>query len=488
MEITRRKALQIGALGVGAAALGGCRQAVRAVAGDDIPQAIALPDHPVEPEIKVLNRSGFGPRPGDLALVSKQGVDAYLESQLDANQADPLDLQLMLRRLDVYRMDASELRDIPEAEIIRQLQQAALLRAVYSPNQLKERMADFWTNHFNIYSRKDYSAYRLGQDESKVIREHVLGSFPAMLRSSAKSPAMLVYLDNTSNFASAPNENYARELLELHTLGVDGGYTQRDIQEVARCFSGWTLENQFLRPRGRLKFVKEQHDDGAKTVLGRKIPAGQGEKDVGWVLDILTEHPSTARYLARKLVAYLTGHPSPTLERRVAAAYQTSNGDIKAMLRPILASSEFREGPPAIKRPFDFVASALRATAADTPASMGLQAHLKTMGQPLHEWPMPDGYPVDFASWTGSLLGRWNFAAALAQGKIADVKPRVAELRERFEGSDTAFCCATIFGLDAAHPAMKRIVPTIERHFARAQNGMQTAIALCLASPEFQWK
>jgi hypothetical protein len=224
------------------------------------------------------------------------GREAFVDEQLHPTDAsEPQILTLRLRGMVGEARDSGawDLQDLPERDVLRQLSQAALLRAVYSHWQLRERLVDLWTNHFNIYARKNRGAYYTPTDQANVIRAHALGTFPDLLRASARSPAMLGYLDNEANRKGVPNENYARELLELHTLGVNGGYTQRDVREVARCLTGWTIEDRFLRRRGTFRFAAERHDNGEKIVLGHRIPAGGGEGDGERVLDIVCAHPST---------------------------------------------------------------------------------------------------------------------------------------------------------------------------------------------------
>jgi uncharacterized protein (DUF1800 family) len=296
---------------------------------------------------------------------------------------------------------------------------------------------------------------------------------------------MLSYLDNPSNRHGVANENYARELMELHTLGVHGGYTQNDVQEVARCLTGWTVEDRFLHRRGTFRFDRERHDDGPKMVLGVSIPAGGGAADGDRVLEILATHPSTARFIAGKLVRYFHGEsaPSESVIASVAEVYKTTGGSIPAMLRALLAgkgphgiSPTLLSATPLLKRPFDYVVSALRVTGAETDGGSALQKHLAGMGQPLFQWPMPDGYPDNTAAWTGSLLARWNFAAALMSGDIpgtsADKMPfRNAELIE-----------AVLPGLDGETRARLG-------HCLRPfHHQPDQSLALLLASPAFQWR
>jgi uncharacterized protein (DUF1800 family) len=349
-------------------------------------------------------------------------------------------------------------------------------------------MADFWTNHFNIYGRKGFSAYRKGKDENDVIRTHALGSFPKMLLASASSPAMLVYLDNNFNRKGVPNENYARELLELHTLGVHGGYTYGDIQNVARCMTGWTTERRFLRPYGRLVFESEHHDDDAKVLLGHKIPSGGGANDRDRVLEILATHPSTARYLSTKLAIHFLGKAEPKIVEAAAQAYLHSGGDIAATLRPILLSPLMMgsaAGDSSVKRPFDFVVSALRATDADIDLKCDVPNHLRAMGQPTYEWPMPDGYPTDLASWTGSLLARWNFAFAVVSGGVAGVQPRISPLKDAFEGPLDQFLGTTFLG--TPKPGWIKGVVASMTKLTDGERLIRGA-ALCLCSPSFQWR
>lgn len=332
-------------------------------------------------------------------------------------------------------------------------------------------MADFWTNHFNIYEHKVFTpqtrektaselAFLLGQDQRDVVRANALGNFKDMLWASMQSPAMLGYLDNQLNDARHPNENYARELMELHTLGVGGGYSQKDVMEVARCLTGWGVEDQFLRRNGQLRWEPSRHDDGEKTVLGTKIPAGGGKRDAEQVRDLLIAHPSTGRFLAKKLVRYFYGEggQAVALQAKVADSYAKSRGDIKSMVRTLFSAPEFATAPPTIKRPIDYLVSAIRGTGALTDGGPNLQDHLTKMGQLAFSWPMPDGYPDRTSAWTGSLLPRFNFALALASGGIGGTR---------------------IENFDAAHA----LLPAISHSGEKWER-----VALALSAPEFQWR
>ena len=506
MNLDRRDCLRLGggalAAGAGATALlaSGCSQAVRRYTAVKTPPAAALPPtgH-VEPITRLLNRAAFGPAPGDVARVAALGPAAYVDAQLrpDDAAAEPPVLTLRLRATrEVSDANALDLQDLTEGEVLRELTRSSLLRAVYSRHQLRERMVDFWTNHFNIYARKKLGAYYEPTDEERVVRAHALGNFPALLRASARSPAMLGYLDNEANTKGVPNENYARELLELHTLGVGGGYTQKDVQEVARCLTGWTIEDRFLRKKGTFRFAPERHDDGPKTVLGVTLPAGGGEQDGERVLDIVSRHPATARFIAGKLCRYFLGDGDAAREwtPKIAAVFLQTSGDISAMLRPLLLSDALLHGPPILKRPFDFVASALRALNADTDGGPALQSHLTAMGQPLHEWPLPDGYPDTTHAWTGSLLARWNFAFALAGGRVNGTTLDISGLVRAAEDAEPADALLTLtLARRADAEAVQPLRTCLRAHLAQTSGGgenarLAEAAALCLAAPPFQWR
>ena len=469
MTMERRDVLKLGAAATVAAALAGCSKIASEIA--ETPDALPLPTGDVTPELRILHRLGFGPRPGDIALVASMGLAAYVEDQLAASQTEEPRLNLLLSNLEIFSIDSEDMMDIHREQVIAQLQRANLLYAVYSRNQLQERMTDFWLNHFNIYAPKSDDAWRLAGDTRKVIRNNALGKFPDMVKASAHSPAMLDYLDNTVNKSGVANENYARELMELHTLGVHGGYTQQDVMEVARCLTGWTIEKRFLHRRGTFRFDETVHDDGQKVVLGHIIPAKGGEADGDRVLEIVSNHPSTAKHISAKLCREFLGHEDASWIDKMSATYMATGGDIKEMIRPLLLSKEILASPPIAKRPLDFVASCLRATNADSDCGPGVIDHLTKMGQSPYLWPMPDGYPDKAEAWTGSMLGRWNFALALAGGQIGGASLDASRTHDPLED---------VLG---RHRSNTNIV---EEHSKRLPKDQ--ALALCLSSPEFQWR
>ena len=318
------------------------------------------------------------------------------------------------------------------------------MRAVYSNRQLEEQLDDFWYNHFNVFLDKGADRYLVTEYERDAIRPHVLGKFRDLLEATAKSPAMLFYLDNWQSVGpNAPqprgqgnkakrglNENYGRELMELHTLGVDGGYTQKDVTEVARCFTGWTI-NQPQRG-GKFVFNPRLHDNGEKIVLGVTIPAGGGESDGEKVLDILAHPPSTAHFISKKLAQrFVADDPPQALVDRMAETFLKTDGDIREVMKTMLDSKEFwSEGAyrSKVKSPFEMVASSVRAMNGNVDFAFPLANQVAQLGEPLYRKLEPTGYSNSSAEWVNSagLLARMNFALQLASNKVPGVKVETA--------------------------------------------------------------
>jgi uncharacterized protein (DUF1800 family) len=284
-------------------------------------------------------------------------------------------------------------------------------------------------------------------------------------------------VNRRSKSEEKPNENYARELLELHTLGVHGGYTQQDVIEVARCLTGWTVRDRKKFFKGRVEFQGWQHDDGPKRVLGEAIPAGLGPRDLDRVLDIVARHPGTARHLAWKLCRrFIADAPPESAVAVTAAAFAASGGDIPATLRALFATPEFA-APAArggkFKRPFHFVVSALRATNAETDVSRPMIDYLVRLGHAPFRYATPDGYPEEATHWQNTLLWRWNFSTALAANRIQGTRIGPEELRQRLGGDEALM--ATVLG--------RR--PTAAERAAYHDSG--SGLALLIASPAFQY-
>lgn len=476
--------------------------------------------------LHVLNRVGFGPRPGDVERVQQMGLAAYIEQQLhpervadkaiDARLADFSTLTMSSRQLaDKYYIPVLELRkdqqtkqaviaakdakatamtdptmagaavpkpgqpgppaqQVPpevrmaqqaQQNVMNELMQAKVLRAVMSERQLSEVLDDFWFNHFNVYVQKGEVRQYLTEYERDVIRPHVLGNFRDLLGAVAHSPAMLFYLDNFQSATPTPsatvamtpdmqrrlqdprlppaqrqqmlqrmqqaknqmprglNENYARELMELHTLGVDGGYTQQDVQQVARALTGWTIDQP--RTGGSFVFRSPMHDYGDKTILGVHFPAGHGEDEGERVLDLLAMHPQTAHHIAFELSQrFVADEPPASLVDRAAKTFLDTKGDIREVVRTIITSPEFFAADDynvKVKTPLEFVISAVRTSGATVQNAQPIIQQLRQqLGMPLYGYQAPTGYPMTADFWvnTGALLSRMNFALQIVTGAV----------------------------------------------------------------------
>jgi len=581
--------------------------------------------------VHVLNRLGYGARPGDVEKVRAMGLKQYIalqltpdkiddaavdrqlaaftqlqqtDTQIDAMYHDFLTADRSTRALNrqnqkaaqaamapamtaadgsappaappiqkrVAIMDPAErqaMREsrqaqaaagMPIAQAHEQFMAAKVLRAVESEKQLQEVLVDFWSNHFNIDLRRSPCGILKIADDREVIRPHVFGKFRDLLGASAHSPAMLVYLDNylsTKNPPERPadavpltkvqqrrktalgglNENYGRELMELHTLGVDGGYTQKDVTEVARCLTGWSISAGDARRPGKgmyidagtYHFFPALHDEGPKTVLGQLIPAGGGEKDGEKVLDILASQPATMRHISALLCERLVADtPPPALVAKCVDTWKRTDGDLREVVRTIVTSPEFMSPTVVrskIKSPFEFAVSSVRALGGTYEAAMAVGTQPKprdaaylirppkgggyldmsettlvgqvgTMGQPLFQYQAPTGYPEDSRKWVsaGALISRLNFSLALTSGKLADVT--------RFQASSDLLAAKDAnqlmdrLSLQVLHSALapatratllKELGPEVVT--ASTTSGMPTAnriAALLLGSPEFQ--
>ena len=378
---------------------------------------------------RLLQRVSFGPNAAMETRIEAIGYDAFLAEQLDYESLDDSALEDALREaLPTLSMDPVSLFAAYENNPfipVFELWVATTYRAVYSPRQLFERMVTFWSDHFSIDILADYQFLLKPIDDREVARSHALGSFPDLLSASAHSPAMLVFLTNDSNEKNFPNENYARELLELHTMGADNGYTEQDVKEVARCFTGWTFNDPYA-PRGisgTFRFSERIHDEGSKRVLGRRIPAGRGIEDGEQVLSILAKHRNTAEYISSKLLRYLWGYEPPaSAVRAVRRAYQRTGGNIRSMIRTALSQRRMASAPTKVKRPFHTVVAAVRALGGEIDQPGWLIEQMLRAGHAPFAWSPPDGYPDDPVYWSGQLLPRWNFAALL----IDEEESRVA--------------------------------------------------------------
>lgn len=496
----------------GSAKLAASEQLIPAPAGTTKGRAPRLTDD--QRILHLLNRISFGPRPGDIARIRQTTIDRFIDEQLHPETIDDSELEKRLAVLPTQRLTSVELYlfypppQVAEQrandknpqpifgrpqQMIGELVQQKLVRAVSSNRQLQEVLTDFWYNHFNVFAQKEADQWFVTGYERDVIRPQVLGKFRDLLLATAQSPAMMYYLDNwlssspdskqprppnprpqnaqpprpapganprpegvnqrpgqtapdpnsamMANQQKSPqsqatpqqpprpparkpgiNENYARELLELHTLGVDGGYTQKDVQEVARCFTGWTIDRPFQG--GGFVFRPWMHDEGSKSVLGVTIPAGGGINDGLRVIDIISRHPSTARFISKKLCQRLVSdEPTAQLVERIAQVFMRTDGDLREVVRAILASPEFNS-PAAFrsktKSPLELAASAIRAVDGDTNGAPQIHDWVRRMGEPLYQFAFPTGYGETSDKWvnTGVFFNRINYAVALANNQI----------------------------------------------------------------------
>lgn len=573
--------------------------------------------------IHLLDRITFGSRPGDIERVLKVGWEKFLDEQLHPESISDQAIEERLKGIETIGLSNVELAkyytppqvlrealkskgmDLPglanqqpgqqnqmsneemvakrrEAQkalkemgykqpqqVALELQQAKILRAVYSEKQLQEVMADFWFNHFNVFIQKGADRVLTTSYERDVIRPHVFGKFEDLLKATAESPAMLFYLDNwqsaapnaqamarreklaqavqqrqamrkageggggTRGLADRPinprqarqmdrlsdqqmqalinnqgkikkaprglNENYAREIMELHTLGVDAGYTQKDVQEVARCFTGWTLRN----PRAGAEFIFNPniHDDGEKVVLGKKIPAGGGQKDGYAVIHMLAVHPSTAKFISTKLARkFVNDNPPQALVDRMAQTFQKTDGNIREVLRTMFTSPEFfalENYRAKIKTPFEMTVSAVRAVGAETVAGPQFHRWIAQMGEGLFMAQPPTGYADTAENWVnaGALLERMNFALALAANRIPGTRVNLSLLvpaANALPPSQMVDHYAKLLLRGELSPQSRATIDkSLNEQTTAMNNGSSNvdvakAVGLILGSPEFQ--
>jgi len=515
-------------------------------AGAEVPAVIALDkkfkgDLPItqltedEAIVHTLNRLAYGPRPGDVEHIRQMGLDRWVEQQLHPDSIDDSALNRRLENYPTLKMSSAQLLEqypqpkqaakqqgvakeeikaerrekVRDAEaqlqqtgnenidkaqqqlakvqgpgrITAELAMAKVDRAVYSQRQLEAVMEDFWFNHFNIFANKGDDRWLATAYVRDTIRPHTMGKFQDLLIATAKSPAMLFYLDNWQSVDSAAfkahqqqvamrrggrfqggfsggtapqpgtfpgpsgtpqngakpqqkqerglNENYGREVMELHTLGVDAGYTQQDVIAMAECLTGWTIREPRKDPA--FEFKPEFHATGKKIVMGRTFYDG-GMNDGEEALKMLANHPSTGLFVSRKLARrFVSDNPPAALVNRMADTFAATNGDIRSVLKTMIYSSEFwsKDAYRAkVKTPFELVASTARALNADVAISFPLAQWVGRMGEPLFQCQPPTGYSDKAETWvnTGALLNRLNFALAFASDKMPGAKVSLAAM------------------------------------------------------------
>ncbi len=437
--------------------------------------------------VRLARRVTLGVTTEETRQAIQLGYFAYLDYQLEHDRIDDQQAEdFVAAKYPLLAQGGAQTYNAEINTVIQQLQDSTVYRAAFSKRQLYQRMVEFWSDHFTIYVRK--VGYLKLIDDREVIRKHALGSFPALLKASAKSPAMLVYLDQQVSRRGAPNQNYARELLELHTMGVDGGYTQTDVAELSRALTGWTIAG-----RGDFAFNPSLHDYEAKTILGTvipKMPSGSaaGIQDGETVLDLLVAHPSTARFISRKMLRFLLWY-EPTVEmvENVAGVYSSTGGDIRSMVRACLDPSYLAQAPAKLKRPFHFLVSALRGLEPTLTTVTGINRQLTTLGQQLFMWETPDGYPDQVEYWAGNLLPRWNVATTLANYAGAEIAVDVTGFA-RMNSADAVVyeISRRFFGGELNERTRQELVAYLKPSPTNAARIRET-LALAIASSEFQW-
>lgn len=556
--LSRRKLLRhagAAVTGVALAAAGGAEPA----AAQELPPPTMRPGQPslqpaagVEtppiPEIIALNRLAFGPRPGDiesllaLGATSEARIAAYVEQQLNPAAVDDSECDAKLAALNLTTLakplaqlwqDHLRKANIDWSERIRPADEtytAAFVRALYSKRQLVEVLADFWHNHFNVYGYDSWSAPVWVHYDRDVIRANLLGNFRTMLEAVATSPAMLYYLDNVSNTSGGPNENFARELFELHTMGALNylgvvadpdsvpkdeagrpiGYQDTDVYGATRSFTGWRINNE----TGAFRFDDSVHDKYSKTILGVRLDDFLGVNDGRTVLDLLASHPGTARYIATKLCTRLIGDDPPAAVVAAAAAvfYEQRGApdQLKQVVRTILLSPQFRSTwGEKIKRPFEYVISLLRASNADFAPGDSFFWMYERMGQPLFQWLPPNGFPDQKEDWSSTMpmLQRWRMCNWLIDswrygGSGANKDERRIQLEAQMPANITSpqaivdFWAQRLLGRSLPAAEHEQIVqfmaygrnPDYDLPAEDIAERLRFMVGLIFMAPSFQWR
>ncbi len=461
--------------------------------------------------LHALNRLGFGPRPGDIETVLERGIEEYVNEQLEPRpdgaleaRLTPLNSTLRLSTTQVLVTYADSGNQTSSIQAyLDNFHTAKLIRSVHTTNQLDEVLADFWFNHFNVNINDGLVRYAIQSYERDAIRPNAMGKFETLLKATAEHPAMLFYLDNYLSTAARTvngrlvqglNENYGRELLELHTVGVDAGYTQADVYDVARAFTGWGIDN--VGRGGNFRYLQTAHDTGSKSAFGLQLAAG-GQKDDGErVIKYLANHPLTARFISTKLARrFVSDTPPASIIDRMAEAWLASEGDIKAVMKAMIGSSEFwaeafsPTGKP--KTPFEYVISSIRAVGGEvTTGSRGVTAYLSQMGQPLYQCIPPTGYSDRGDEWLNpsSQIYRMNFALDLAQGLVNGVSVNVRNFAQGADlTSPTSVAKAAngaVFGSTIGQATLDAAA-RVDTRITNPSSAVRVS-ALLLASPESQ--
>ena len=434
---------------------------------------------------RLVRRVTMGITPNDATQAKTMGWNGYLNYQLNYSRINDAALEsAVATRYPLTGFSSDQLFDQDTGDVANQLRESTIYRAAFSHRQLYQRMVEFWTDHFS--QDFDKVGYLLVADQRDVIRKYAMTSFPQLLKASAHSASMMVYLDQNVSSSRAPNQNYAREIMELHTLGVDGGYTQDDVAELSRVLTGWTVTG-----KGLFTFNPSLHDTKAKTVLGVTIQpqsGAAGQQEGEQVLDMLVNHPSTARFIATKMLKWMVT-PSPSAEQvsAIASVYRATGGDIKAMLRGMLNDQWITAAPMKLKRPFHLAVSSLRATNPSVVAVTTINNSLAALGHQSFAWETPDGYPDKLEYWAGNILPRWSFASSLSsQNSTTGIQLDPSIYRSSSPAGSIDVIDVNFFGGEM--PAATRTALTsYAGTTALSDAKIRELISLALGSNSFQW-
>jgi uncharacterized protein (DUF1800 family) len=437
--------------------------------------------------LRLVRRATLGLNLADAVRGQLMGYQGWLNEQVNFTRInDALTNSFVGTNYTYLAQTPEQIYNLDFGTLVNQLREATIYRAAFSRRQLYERMVEFWSDHFNIAI--DKVGYLKLIDDRDVIRKYALGKFPDLVMASAKSPAMLAYLDQNLSRVGRPNENYARELMELHTLGVDGGYTQQDVVELSRVLTGWTLEG-----RGRFVFRPQDHDWGTKTVMGVTIPAGNvsmgqaGMQEGEQIIRMLVQHPNTERFIATKLLKWLlTPEPSETQIRTIASVYHATGGDIRLMVRAVLNSGWLAASPAKFKRPFHLAASALRALDPTVTSLSTIRGQLDAMGHQIHDWETPDGYPDKIEYWAGNIITRWSHATTVSNLNNASISVNMTPYLGLPSSGVVDAINDNLFGGEMSQSLRTALIGYLNSGTLNATL-IREALALAMSSSEFQW-
>lgn len=507
MAVNRRDFIKVSGAFAAWAALSACQpvqKSVEAAVTSTVPVPSAVPSSTLTPTAAplpnvnllelTLKRTSYGVTPELREHALRIGLDAYINEQLHPETIADNECDNYLKPYRTLGMNTAERwKLISTNQVPNELMEAIFIRQRHSQRQLQEVMAEFWSNHFNIYIYRGLCKILKTDDDLHVIRPNIFSTYGNLLQASAQSPAMLSYLDNALSGKDSPNENYARELMELHTIGVDGGYTQEDVREVARILTGWTFSNKddSIYSPGVFKFDHTIHDYGRKIVLGNVFPPGSGMAEGYRLIEMLSGHPMAAQFICTKLARrFISDTPDPAAIGQFAAEYLRTGGDIRAVLTTIFKSDAFKySSGQKFKSPVEFLVSSLRLTDTKfTGSTQKFTNYLKAFGHRPFTWLTPDGFPDNANFWAtcNGLVDRWNFGMMLTHGWVKGAKVDLkAMTRDAGSPEDVIDVLSRRF-LGDVLPADARSILVDYYRSGKVKSILPITAGLILGSPHFQ--